>query len=97
MERKAETGTGSAPSPRYVAALAMSLAEAESREARLRLRAEEAEAQLQSVRQRLKSPRHRIADVVGNAIQRIPVLWPLLARVTEAALRREGRRRRPGV
>ena len=97
MTREAEPGADAAPSRRYLATLAMSVAEAESRETRLRQRAEEAEAQLQAVRQRLRSPRHRIADAIGDAIQRIPVVWPLLARLTEAVLRREERRGRPGV
>ena len=97
MTREAEPGADAAPSRRYLATLAMSVAEAESRETRLRQRAEEAEAQLQAVRQRLRSPRHRIADAIGDAVQRIPVVWPLLARLTEAVLRREERRGRPGA
>lgn len=78
------------PNPRYVAALAMRVAE-------LQGRVQDAETQLASLRERLRSPRHRIAEALGDALQRIPVIRPLLARVTGAVLRREERRRRAGA
>ena len=46
------------------------------------------------MRQRLRSPRHRIADAAGNAIQKIPVIWPIVSALTEAVLRWERRRQR---
>jgi hypothetical protein len=52
--------------------------------------------ELADVRERLRSPRHRIADSVGNAIQKIPLVWPVIAWLTEAVLARERRRRTAG-
>jgi hypothetical protein len=37
-------------------------------------------AELQWLRERLRSPRHRIADRLANALQKIPVVWPLVAK-----------------
>ena len=54
------------------------------------------QAELAEVRERLRSPRHRIAETVGNAIQRIPLVRPVLAWVTDAFLARERRRRTAG-
>jgi GT2 family glycosyltransferase/glycosyltransferase involved in cell wall biosynthesis len=54
-----------------------------------------AQLELQALRERLHSPRHRIADWCANAIQSIPLIWPMIARTTDAVLRWEARRRRP--
>ena len=97
MERTPETSPEETPSPRYVASLAMGLAEVASREAALRRQLEESQAEADALRSRLRSPRHRIAEALGNALQRVPVLWPLLARLTEAVLRRPEHRAGPGA
>jgi GT2 family glycosyltransferase len=76
----------------YVASLAMALTESMAREQRTSQRLSEVEAELESVRSRLRSPRHRIAEALGNAIQKVPVVWPAVARATEAILRWEQRR-----
>ena len=76
----------------YIASLAMALTESMAREQRTSQRLSEVEAELESVRSRLRSPRHRIAEALGNAIQKIPVVWPVVARATEAILRWERRR-----
>lgn len=78
----------------YVASLATGLADATTREQRASRRLAELDAELESMRLRLRSPRHRIADAIGNAIQKIPVVWPAVARATEAILRWERRRGR---
>jgi len=36
---------------------------------------------------RLRSPRHRIADAIGNAIQKTPIVWPIVRAITEAVMR----------
>jgi len=92
MERTPETPAAETPSPRYVASLAMGLAEVASREAALRRQLEERQAEVDALRSRLRSPRHRIAEALGNGLQRVPVLWPLLAWLTEAVVRRTERR-----
>ena len=76
----------------YVASLAMELADSVTREQRTRQRLAEVEADLDSMHARVRSPRHRIADALGDAIQKIPVVWPAVARATEAILRWERRR-----
>jgi glycosyltransferase involved in cell wall biosynthesis len=76
------------PDRRYVAWLAMQLAE-ETEPLRERVRALEAE--VASLRERLRSPRHRVADTAAGGLQKIPVVWPIVARVTDAVLRREAR------
>ncbi len=48
--------------------------------------------ELRAARERLRSPRHRIAETLGNALQKIPVIWPLIARMTDAVLARERRK-----
>lgn len=75
--------------PGYVAYLAMSLADRPAADAALRQALDAAQADLAAVRERLRSPRHRIAESVGNAIQKIPVVWPLLAWLTDAVLERQ--------
>jgi hypothetical protein len=85
---------GAAPilSKGYVASLASSLAEIAAREQPTRQQLAESEAALESMRARLRSPRHRIADTLGNAIQKIPVVWPAVAKATNAVLRWQQRR-----
>jgi GT2 family glycosyltransferase/glycosyltransferase involved in cell wall biosynthesis len=80
----------------YVASLAMALSESMAREQRTSQRLSEVEAELESMRSRLRSPRHRIAEALGNAIQKVPVVWPAVARTTEAILRWERRRGQRG-
>ena len=87
-------GEGAAPAPSrgYVASLASGLAETVAREQRTRQRLGEVEAELESLRIRLRSPRHRIADALANGIQKIPVVWPAVAMATDAILRWQQRR-----
>ena len=88
MDQK--TSTADSPLRKgYVAFLATRLAEAGPSEPAKDDQVRQLEAELVGLRQLLQSPRHRIAEAVGNTIQKIPVLWPAIARVTEAILHRE--------
>jgi glycosyltransferase involved in cell wall biosynthesis len=73
---------------RYLAWLGMTQVDLERR-------MRELEATIERQRALLDSPRHRIAGAVGDALQKIPVVWPVVAGVTEAVLhwRRAGRAR----
>jgi len=73
---------------RYLAWLGMTQVDLERR-------MRELEATIERQRALLDSPRHRIAGAVGDALQKIPVVWPVVAGVTEAVLhwRRAGRTR----
>jgi GT2 family glycosyltransferase/MoaA/NifB/PqqE/SkfB family radical SAM enzyme/glycosyltransferase involved in cell wall biosynthesis len=51
-----------------------------------------AEAELLWFRERMRSPRHRLADAAANAIQKIPIVWPAIAAVTDLVLRLQNRR-----
>ena len=53
-----------------------------------------AAAELERLRQVFRSPRYRVANTVANAIQRMPILWPVVRAVTEGLLRAEAGRRR---
>jgi hypothetical protein len=46
---------------------------------------------LEGLQLRMRSPRYRIADALGNALQRVPVVWPLVAAITERVQRRGAR------
>ncbi|HXT70409.1 MAG TPA: glycosyltransferase [Vicinamibacterales bacterium] len=46
-----------------------------------------------ALRERLQSPRHRLADTAANFLHRIPILWPLVAKVTDALIRRNRTKR----
>ena len=81
-----------APSKGYVAWLGMRLA-AEAERTERRQREIDLEAQLASARARLQSPRHRLAEVAGNAVKKLPLVWPVVRTVTEAVQRWEARRR----
>jgi GT2 family glycosyltransferase len=48
-----------------------------------------ANAEITALRERLRSPRHRVADSAANLLQKIPVIWPIVARITDAIVRRE--------
>jgi glycosyltransferase involved in cell wall biosynthesis len=92
MTSTSEGRREAAPSKGYVAFLAMRLAESGTTDSQRTAPA--LEAQLEWMRERMNSPRHRIAEALGNALQKIPVVWPIVASVTEAVLRWERRRRR---
>jgi hypothetical protein len=77
--------TGMDVSRSYVEFLA-ARAEASMPEAARRCAALQGE--VDALRERLRSPRHRIADTMANALQRVPVVWPIVARITERVLRR---------
>jgi hypothetical protein len=77
----------------YVTFLAATLAQA-SPPAAAGASREELQRELDGVHELLRSPRHRIADAIGNAIQKTPLLWPLVRAVTEAILRRRTRPQR---
>jgi GT2 family glycosyltransferase len=49
--------------------------------------------ELQWLRERLNSPRHRIADSIARFAHKIPIVWPAVAALTDAFLRWEVRRR----
>jgi hypothetical protein len=51
------------------------------------------EPELQWLRERLNSPRYRIADTIARFAQRIPILWPAIVGLTDTFLRWEVRRR----
>jgi len=69
----------------YVAFLATKLAETAS----AGLALQQLQQELNGLKERFGSPRHRIAEAVANALQKTPLLWPLVRRVTEAVLRRQ--------
>jgi hypothetical protein len=77
----------------YVAYLAMTLAERTGADPAARPSLGVLQADLAAMQERLQSPRHRIADAIANAIQRIPIVWPILAWVTDRVLEREKTRR----
>jgi hypothetical protein len=93
--RKPSAGTekpGPAARRRYVACLAARAADIPAVDAPPGQPLPQLQRELDGLRERLHSPRHRIADALGNAIQKMPVVWPLVRSVTEALLRREQRR-----
>jgi GT2 family glycosyltransferase/glycosyltransferase involved in cell wall biosynthesis len=77
-----------------VASLAAALSDAAQREQPTHQLLAQRDAELEAARLLLRSPRHRIADAIAGAIQKIPIVWPALARVTDAVLRMEQRRSR---
>jgi hypothetical protein len=81
-----------APSKSYVGYLAMRVAAAERNEISVREPRPDVIVELRLLRERLRSPRHRIAETLGTAIQKIPIVWPIVSRATEAVLRWEKRR-----
>jgi hypothetical protein len=58
------------------------------------LRVDSDASELGRLRQLYRSPRYRVANAVANAIQRTPVLWPLVRAVTDGVLRVENALRR---
>ena len=73
---------------RYLAWLGMKQVDLERRLGEL-------EATTERQRALLDSPRHRIAAAVGDVLQKTPIVWPVVAGVTEAVLRwRRARRAR---
>ena len=56
---------------------------------RLRDDLERARIETAALRERLRSPRHRVADAAANLLHKIPIVWPLVAKITDAILRRE--------
>lgn len=88
---KAPTKTGDGR--RYLAFLATRPAGPEADNAATSETLKGLERELAGMRERLRSPRHRIADTLANAIQKIPLVWPVVRRVTEAVLRLEQKRR----
>jgi GT2 family glycosyltransferase len=75
------------PAPEYVAFLATRLAERPAVDAS----AGSMQQELDWLKERFRSPRHRIAEAVATAIQKTPLLWPLVRSVTDAVLRRQKR------
>jgi hypothetical protein len=49
------------------------------------------EGELAWFRERMRSPRHRVAEAAAHAIQKIPVVWPAIAALTDFFLRRQER------
>jgi glycosyltransferase involved in cell wall biosynthesis len=47
----------------------------------------ELRAEVERLRELLRSPRHRVADALAGALHRIPVLWPIVARITDSVLK----------
>jgi len=80
---------------RYASYLAQRLAEGVEVEPDVRAREDlaRARAEVAALQERLKSPRHRVADAAAGILHKIPVVWPLVAKVTDAILAR--RRRKP--
>jgi glycosyltransferase involved in cell wall biosynthesis len=50
------------------------------------------QAEVAVLRERLRSPRHRVADAAAGVLHKIPILWPIVAKITDAILRRQRRR-----
>jgi hypothetical protein len=90
-ERDMSSDSEQGPSRQYVAYMAGQIAAAAAERATAPQSA--AEMELQALRQRLQSPRHRVADWCAHAIQAVPVLWPVIAKTTDAVLRWEGRKK----
>ncbi|MBZ5559713.1 MAG: hypothetical protein LAO77_20800, partial [Acidobacteriia bacterium] len=89
LARSRETETaGSTPERAYVAFLATRLAGTSAVDATAAQTLTRLQHELDTLKERFRSPRHRIAEVVANAIQKTPLLWPLVRSVTEAVLRR---------
>jgi hypothetical protein len=78
---------GTLPTREYVTYLAMRLANSSVTES-------DVDADVQALRARLRSPRHRLADVIADRVQKSSLLWPIVSTLTEAALRWELRRQR---
>ena len=55
----------------------------------------EMDAELQGLRQRLRSPRLRLADALGTTIQRVPRLLPAVARAKAAVFKGDAFRAQP--
>lgn len=81
--------TSPTPGRAYVAFLATRLAETATVDATAGQTLQQLQQELDGLKERFRSPRHRIAEVVANAIQKTPLLWPLVRSVTEAVLRRQ--------
>jgi GT2 family glycosyltransferase/glycosyltransferase involved in cell wall biosynthesis len=75
----------------YVAFLAATLAQTAPADTAVGPSREAMQHELDRLKELFRSPRHRIAEVVANAIQRTPLLWPLVRTVTEAIQRRQKR------
>lgn len=90
LARSRETETaGPTPGRGYVAFLATRLAETATVDATAGQTLQKLQHELDGLKERFRSPRHRIAEAVANAIQKTPLLWPLVRSVTEAVLRRQ--------
>lgn len=79
--------------PGYVSELAMKLAHEQAEHRRLWGELQSALAHVAGLEELLRSPRHRVATFVSAQLQRIPVVWPLIARATEAFIRRAAKDR----
>jgi len=51
-----------------------------------------AEAELGWFRERMRSPRHRVAEAMALVLHKIPIVWPVIAAATDFVLRRRQRR-----
>jgi GT2 family glycosyltransferase len=71
----------------YVAFLAETTRESSQSEAS-QLALAELRLEVDRLRERLRSPRHRIADTLANSLQHIPVIWPIVARIADTVLER---------
>jgi hypothetical protein len=49
----------------------------------------QANAEISALRERLRSPRHRVADSAAGLLHKIPIVWPIVAKITDAIVRRE--------
>jgi hypothetical protein len=72
----------------YVKFLAMRVAEDNELLALARERQHQLERQVASLQELLRSPRHRVATMAAGALQKVPVIWPAIARVTAALVKR---------
>jgi hypothetical protein len=55
----------------------------------LQVRLTEANAEVSALRERLRSPRHRVADSAAGLLHKIPIVWPIVAKITDAIVGRE--------
>lgn len=72
----------------YLASVAARLAGEHDAHERTRGDLHRAHDEIQRLEALLRSPRHRVATMAATALQRIPVVWPIIARVTDAVIAR---------
>jgi hypothetical protein len=75
----------------YMLFLASRSSRDQTGDAQLREALESALAETAALRERLRSPRHRVADAAAGVLHRIPLVWPLVAKATDAWLSRRSK------